>query len=477
MTTPLWTAYEAAAATGGALCARGGDPDRWIAEEWSARGVSIDTRTLRPGEMFVALQDQRDGHDFLGSAFERGAAAALVARAPAQAPDGAPLLIVDNTLDALRRLALAARTRNFGRRIAVTGSVGKTSTKEMLRTALSGVGLAHAADKSFNNHWGVPLTLAALPMNAEFGVFEIGMNHAGEITPLTKLVAPHVAIVTTVAPAHLEFFPSVEAIAEAKAEIFLGVEPGGAAILPHDNEHFDLLMRRAAEAGIDRLITFGTGASADYQLLDRNADGSRQSVRIRARDRELSFSIGAPGAHQAMNALAVVAAGEAAGASAEAICTGLARFGAPTGRGATRKVRVTGGEATIIDESYNANPASMAAAIALLGDSTPAREGRRIAVLGDMLELGPSAPALHAALSGRLQEAAVDRVYAAGGLMRHLWDAVPEAMRAASGATAAEIAPKLLEDVRDGDIILVKGSNASKVSAVISLLENGRKTG
>mgnify|MGYP001572250775 CR=1 FL=1 len=200
MTAGLWTAFEAAAATGGALCARGGDPDRWIAEEWAAGGLSIDTRTLAPGEMFVALSDARDGHEFINSAFERGASAALVARAPENAPDGAPLLIVRDTLEGLRDLARAARLRNFGKRIAVTGSVGKTSTKEMLRAAFSGLGRVHASDKSFNNHWGVPLTLARMPIDSDFGIFEIGMNHAGEITPLTRLVAPHVAIVTTVAP-------------------------------------------------------------------------------------------------------------------------------------------------------------------------------------------------------------------------------------------------------------------------------------
>ena len=227
MSAGLWTAFEAAAATGGALCARGGDPDRWIAEEWAAGGLSIDTRTLSPGEMFVALSDARDGHDFVNSAFERGASAALVARAPENAPAGAPLLIVRDTLEGLRDLARAARLRNFGKRIAVTGSAGKTSTKEMLRAAFAGFGRVHASDKSFNNHWGVPLTLARMPIDSDFGIFEIGMNHAGEITPLTKIVAPHVAIVTTVAPAHLEFFGTVEKIAEAKAEIFLGVAKGG----------------------------------------------------------------------------------------------------------------------------------------------------------------------------------------------------------------------------------------------------------
>ncbi|MEL7486813.1 MAG: UDP-N-acetylmuramoyl-tripeptide--D-alanyl-D-alanine ligase, partial [Pseudomonadota bacterium] len=478
MTTALWTAYEAAAATGGALCARGGDPDRWIAEEWTAKGVSIDTRTLKPGEIFVALKDARDGHEFVPTAFERGAAAALVARAPSSAPDGAPLLIVDDTLDGLRRLAAAARLRNFGKRIAVTGSAGKTSVKEMLRTALGAVGQVHAADKSFNNHWGVPLTLAALPMHAEFGVFEIGMNHAGEITPLTRLVAPHVAVVTTVAAAHLEFFNSVEEIAEAKAEIFLGLAPGGVAVLPQDNAYFQLLRERAEAAGAGTFRTFGEAADADYRLLDYASDGDRGAqIVVATPTQELSLSLGAPGKHQAINALAVIAAAEAVGVDPATAGRALAGHGAPSGRGERRRLRVAGREILVIDESYNANPASVAAALALLGEATPTGDGRRIAVLGDMLELGPEGEALHADLAQNVTAAGVNRLYAAGPLMRRLWDAAPETIRAAAGASASEIAAKLLDDLRDGDIILVKGSNASKVSDLISFLENRRETG
>ena len=237
----LWTAYEAAAATGGALCARGEIQREWVAEDWSASDISIDTRSIKPGEMFVALRDIRDGHEFLRNAFDAGAAVALVTRAPENAPEGAPLLVVNDTLQGLQDLAIAARTRNFGKRIAVTGSVGKTSTKEILRTILRPSGGVHAADRSFNNHWGVPLTLARMPMRADFSVFEIGMNHAGEIEPLSRLVRPHVAVVTTVGAAHLEFFNSVEGIAEAKAEIFTGLAPGGIAVLPFDNPYYKLL--------------------------------------------------------------------------------------------------------------------------------------------------------------------------------------------------------------------------------------------
>ncbi|MEL7489293.1 MAG: UDP-N-acetylmuramoyl-tripeptide--D-alanyl-D-alanine ligase [Pseudomonadota bacterium] len=482
MSEGLWTAYEAAAATGGALCARGGDPDRWFAEEWAASGVSIDTRTIKPGELFVALKDARDGHEFLQSAFDKGASAALVARAPEDAPDGAPLLLVHDTLEGLRDLAAAARLRNFGKRIGVTGSVGKTTVKEMLRTALAVGGEVHAADKSFNNHWGVPLTLAALPMRADYGVFEIGMNHAGEITPLSQLVAPHVAIITTVAAAHLEFFDSVEMIAEAKAEIFAGVVRGGAAVLPIDNEHFPILRQRAEEAGISKLLTFGESADADVRLntYEESPGGARITAALF--DREISYALGAPGKHHAVNSLAVLAACAAAGADVDAAAGALKDHGAGAGRGARQEISIDDGSITLIDESYNANPTSMAAAIALLGAARPRGTGRRIALLGDMLELGPDAPKFHADLAPHLIDAGVDRLYVSGGFMRHLHDAAPAAMRAGAGETLDAVASAILGELQDGDVLLVKGSNASGVSALIGMLERAslekkRKTG
>ncbi|OFX00415.1 MAG: hypothetical protein A3E78_15985 [Alphaproteobacteria bacterium RIFCSPHIGHO2_12_FULL_63_12] len=472
MSAGLWTAFETAAATGGALCARGGDPERWIAEEWAASGLSIDTRTLEPGEMFVALIDARDGHDYVNSAFERGASAALVARAPENAPDGAPLLIVSDTLEGLRDLARAARLRNFGKRIAVTGSVGKTSTKEMLRAAFSAFGRVHASDKSFNNHWGVPLTLARMPIDSDFGIFEIGMNHAGEITPLTRLVAPHVAIVTTVAPAHLEFFGTVEKIAEAKAEIFLGVVKGGAAVLPIDNDHFSLLRRRAAEAGVARILTFGEDARADVRLLSYRGDGARAEIAASVFGETLEFALDAPGRHQAMNALAVIAAARALGVSAARAGAGLAGLGAAVGRGAQSTVRLaSGAEIILIDESYNANPTSMAAAFAVLAQTKPKQGGRRIAVLGQMLELGPQGPALHAGLAQPLLAAGIDALYVAGALMDHLWEKTPPALRAGKAADARALAPTILQALKDGDIVMVKGSNGSKVSEIVAAIK------
>ncbi|MFQ5563150.1 MAG: UDP-N-acetylmuramoyl-tripeptide--D-alanyl-D-alanine ligase [Parvularculaceae bacterium] len=472
MTAGLWTAYEAAAATGGALCARGGDPERWIAEEWAAADVSIDTRSIKPGEMFVALRDARDGHEFIRNAFEAGAAAALVAKAPADAPDGAPLLVVPDTLEGLRDLARAARRRNFGKRVAVTGSVGKTGAKEMLRALLGTAGSVHAADKSFNNQWGVPLTLARMPMASDFGVFEIGMNHAGEITPLARLVKPHAAIVTTIAPAHLEFFSSVEDIAEAKAEIFLGLNSGGTAVLPFDNPHYSLLERRAKAAGAARILSFGEGAGADFRLTERRPADADAAIFATFRGEKVEYRLGAPGAHQALNSLAALAAAYAVDVDPVDAAASLAGLAPTEGRGARTKIALKdGGEALLIDESYNANPASMTAALALLGAAVPARGGRRIAVLGEMLELGETAEALHAGLSEALVASRADRLYVAGALMNALWDAAPAAMRAARAPSASGLLDAVMADLRDGDVIMVKGSNASKVSEIARALK------
>ncbi len=466
----LWTAYEAAAATGGVLCARGGDSKEWLAEEWAANGISIDTRSLKPGDMFVALRDVRDGHEFLQNAFDAGASAALVARAPEDAPDGAPLLVVGDTLNGLQQLAKAARTRNFGKRIAVTGSAGKTSTKEILRGILSPSGDVHAAVKSFNNHWGVPLTLARLPMKAQFGVFEIGMNHAGEITPLTELVRPHAAIVTTVGAAHLEFFDSVEAIAEAKSEIFSGLALGGIAVLPADNEYYPLLKKRAEQSGAAGFVSFGENEGADFQLVSYKSAGNGAQLTINIRGQRRDVLVGIPGRHQATNMLAALAAAEAVGAELDSAIAALALLTPAEGRGARVDISVHGGTATLIDESYNANPASMRAAIGLLGASPVEADGKRIAVLGEMLELGPDSPSLHANLADALVAARVDRVYAAGELMRNLWNVLPASMRGLHAGSAVGLVGPVEDAIGAGDVVMVKGSNASKVSAVARAL-------
>jgi UDP-N-acetylmuramoyl-tripeptide--D-alanyl-D-alanine ligase len=319
----------------------------------------------------------------------------------------------------------------------------------------------------------VPLTLAQLPINCEFGVFEIGMNHAGEITPLTGLVAPHVAIVTTIAPAHLQFFGTLDKIAEAKSEIFLGVEKGGAAVLPRDNSQFPLLKGRAVDAGIRRIISFGEAGDADIRLVDYAHKGDAGRIKATVFGEKIDYELGALGRHQAMNSLAVLAALKALNEPLAPALGALSRFSAAEGRGARRKVRLaTGGEILLIDESYNANPASMAAALALLGAARPHGKGRRIAVLGEMLELGEGAPALHAGLAEPLVAAKVDKLYAAGGLMRHLWDAAPAAMRAERAGAASELIGALIADLGDGDVVMIKGSNASKVSDIVRALEN-----
>lgn len=471
MQADLWTAFEAAAATEGMLCARGEARDDmpYPEESWSARGLSIDTRSIRPGEMFIALKDQRDGHDFVDSAFRAGASAALVSRVPDGLPDNVPLLLVPDTLRGLEAMAAAARDRCFGRLIAVTGSAGKTSTKEMLRAMLSGGARVHAADRSFNNHLGVPLTLAQLPMHTEYGVFEIGMNHAGEITPLTKLVRPHVAIITTVAAAHLEFFNSVEEIAMAKAEIFSGLRPGGVAVLPLDNAHFGLLRREAEKTGVARIVTFGTGAEAEYRLLSCTEDeAGRTLLQVSLAGKEMDIVSGIGGEHQALNALAALAAVDAAGADRAVALSGLAAMAPVDGRGAVFALTIDGKTLRLIDESYNANPASMAAALKQFGQMRGA--GRKIAVLGEMRELGTDSAALHLALADEIKRAGIDLVFGAGDMLRDLTDRLPKEQLGGWAETGEKLEQNLMSQLQDGDAVLVKGSNASGIHRLATAL-------
>ncbi len=471
----IWTAYEAAAATGGMLCARG-EANKAAAlpeESWAARGISIDTRTIRPGEIFVALTDARDGHDFVRNAFKAGAAAALVSRAPKDTPNGAPLLLVEDTLKGLEALAEAARDRCFGRLIAITGSAGKTSSKEMLRAALAPSGKVHAAEKSFNNHWGVPLTLAALPSNTDFGIFEIGMNHAGEITPLSKLVRPHVAVVTTIAPAHLEFFESVAAIAEAKAEIFSGLRRAGTAILPRDNEYFDILAKRAREnsGGGEgaTIFSFGAAERADLRMLEYNQAGNGTFfVKAELFGKTETFCMGMAGEHQAMNALAVLGAVHASGGSLNAAIDALGKMKPVEGRGLPQRLKINQRDILLIDESYNANPASMAAAIRTLGQMNGT--ARKIAVLGEMRELGEASAKLHLSLAENLVAAGIDQVHAAGALMRPMLDALPKKMRGEWAENAVDLTQSIRAALETGDIIMAKGSNASRVSEFVTKL-------
>ncbi len=436
-------------------------------------GLSIDSRSMAKGDAFFAIKgDSRDGHEFVDAALKFGAGLAVVARdRRAQFAAAAPLLIVDDVLDALCDLARAARARSRAKVIAVTGSVGKTSTKEALRLALSADGETHASAASYNNHWGVPLSLARCPASAKYAVFEIGMNHAGEITPLTKLVRPHVAIVTAIAPVHLEYFGTLRKIADAKAEIFLGLEPGGAVVLNRDNRHYRHLARAAAAAGVTRIVSFGASAKAEARLKRLSLHAEVSTVEARILGQDVTYKIGAPGKHLVLNSLAVLAAVALVGADLALAALALDNLKPASGRGTRITLRVPGGSALLIDESYNANPASMSAAIALLGQAPVGNRGRRIAVLGDMLELGSQGVALHRGLVESIEAARVDLVYCSGPLMHALWEALPSSVRGGYAETAAGLEPAVLDAIHAGDAVMVKGSLGSKMGPIVKALE------
>ena len=461
MAEPLWTCREIAAAL------ETSPPE---SDEAHIGGVSIDSRTLTRGDLFVAIKGERfDGHKFVGAAFEKGAAAAIVDHGfEPQSPSHAPLFCVPDTLEALNALARHSRKRASTRVIAVTGSVGKTGTKEMLRTMLSAQAPAHASEKSYNNLWGVPLSIARMPQSAVYGVFEIGMNHAGEITPLAQLVRPHIAIVTWVAPVHIEFFNSVADIADAKAEIFDGFDDGGVAILPADNEHFERLAAHARSKKA-RVLSFGEkGADARLAGFEPAEDGSVVTADILGA--RLTFHIGARGRHLASNALAALTAVKLAGGNVEAAAKALAQFEAPEGRGRSALFEASGGPILVIDETYNANPASMAAALEILGSASRAKFARRIAVLGDMLELGHEAPQFHARLASAIDSNGIDLVFCAGPLMAHLYEKLPQHKRGGWAAASEELRAVVLERVRGGDAVMIKGSLGSRMGHLAEAL-------
>lgn len=465
MDKPLWTIDEVVAAAGGTL--EGGPGG-------ALTGVSIDSRSIEPGEIYVAIKgDVHDGHKFAGAALEAGAGLAIVSRPDESMRGKGPLLVVDDDpLAAMERLGRAARQRSAAQIAAITGSVGKTGSKEMLRHALSKSGSVHASVKSYNNHWGVPLTLARFPKDAQFGVFEVGMNHPGEITPLVDMIQPHVAVITTVAPVHLGQFASVEEIADAKAEIFSGVVSGGTAILNRDNAHYDRLMAAAKATGITRIIGCGEHADADARLLKVALHGSCSCVQADILGEPLTYKLGAPGRHFVENSLAVLAAAKLLGADLALAALSLAETRAPVGRGERCKLYLpSGGTAILIDEAYNANPASMRAALALLAQTNPGDKGRRIAVLGDMLELGENSPVLHEELRGPIDEADVNAVYACGPMMAHLWESLPDGRRGAYAKTSEGLNDTVLQELRAGDVIMVKGSLGSKMIPIVDALK------
>lgn len=460
---PLWSGL----ALVGALRARASGG---LARE--AAGISIDTRTLQPGDLFFAIKGEtRDGHDFVRAAFEKGAAAAVIDEAHALELSGAgQLFVVRDVQQSLESLGQRARERTDAYIAAITGSVGKTSTKEMTRLMLSHFGDTHASAASYNNQWGVPLTLARMPAESRFGVFELGMNHAGEIAALVAQVRPHVAVVTRIAPVHLEYFGSIENIADAKAEIFSALD-GGVAIINRDDGFYERLAAAAA-SNASHVLGFGEAEGADARLLSYELAGEGALVEADILERRLRFRIGAPGRHVAVNALAALLVGAVLDLDVEEAAESLAEFTPPSGRGQREKIATPHGEFTLIDESYNANPTSMRAALELLGGAATGPGGRRIAVLGDMLELGPQAAELHAALADDLIDAGVDLLFTAGPLMSRLSYAAPDSMRAAHRATPLELEEAVLSAVRPGDVVMVKGSNGSRMSRIVSALKS-----
>jgi UDP-N-acetylmuramoyl-tripeptide--D-alanyl-D-alanine ligase len=437
-------------------------------------GISIDSRSIGRSEAFFAITGgNRDGHDFVDAALKNGAALCVVAADKRDRfPKDAPLLVVPAVLEGLRDLARAARARLQAKVIGITGSVGKTGTKEALRLALSREGATHASVASYNNHWGVPLSLARCPEHVAFAIFELGMNHAGEIEPLTRLVRPHVAIVTTIEPVHLEFFPSgIEGIADAKAEIFTGLEPGGAAVINRDNPQYERLRKKAKKAGAARIVSFGENAEADVRVLKFSLHPECSIVQASVLGTEVTYKLGTPGQHLIWNSLAVLAAVKLVDADLALGALALAELKPVTGRGARITLGLPGGTAQLIDESYNANPASMRAALALLGQAAVGPRGRRIAILGDMLELGPDGARLHRELADAVLANNVDVVFCSGPLMHALWEALPSERRGEYAQASSGLESPVLATVLPGDAIMVKGSLGSRMGPLVKALE------
>lgn len=464
----LWTPQALEAATGGRLF---GAPR-------AISGASIDTRTLQPGDLFFAIRgDARDGHDFVADALGRGAGAAVVAQDRAEAfADKGPVLAVpgegaDPVLDAMRAIGQAARARTQAAIVAVTGSVGKTGTKEALRHVLGAQGETHASVASYNNHWGVPLTLARMPGTTRFGVFEIGMNHAHEILPLAAQVRPDVALITTVEPVHIEHFPSLTAIADAKGEIFSGLKPGGVAVINRDNPNYPRLIAHAQASQAGRVVTFGEHPEADVRALRIVLRPDLSVVDAMVMGQPVTYQLGTAGRHTAMNSLGVMGVVHALGADLARAALSLAALRPPTGRGERTALRFEAGEAFLVDESYNANPASIRASLATLAGIETGPRGRRIAVLGDMLELGPTSEDQHRGLAEAVETNGIDLVFTAGARMRHLFEALPVSRRGIAAAESAELVEPLAKLLRAGDAVMVKGSNSIRMGRIVEALK------
>ncbi|MCB1447180.1 MAG: UDP-N-acetylmuramoylalanyl-D-glutamyl-2,6-diaminopimelate--D-alanyl-D-alanine ligase [Rhizobiaceae bacterium] len=436
-------------------------------------GISIDSRDIAPGDAFFAIKGDRvDGHDYANVAAANGAGVLVVSetKLPALGRINAPMIVVQDVLEAMERLGRAARARARARIIAVTGSVGKTTTKEMLRHVLSACGRVHYSPASFNNHWGVPLTLARLPEDADYGIFEIGMNHPDEIRPLVKMVRPHVAIITTIAAAHLGNFSGIEEIAAAKAEIFEGVTDDGHVLINRDNDQFEFLERAATACGIADIHSFGAHVKADFRLVDYQSEGEAATFWAVIGGRTIEVALRAPGRHIAENAVAVLAACSLAGADLDRVVAAFGSVAAARGRGERLRLGAADGVFTVIDESYNANPASMRAAIALLDAARPGEGGRKIAVLGDMREMGDHSAALHAGLSVPLKQSGVTDIWLAGEDMAHLRDALGSDKETVYFSTSDELSAYAVGNVRPGDVLMVKSSNGTGFGRIVAAL-------
>ncbi|RWC78656.1 MAG: UDP-N-acetylmuramoylalanyl-D-glutamyl-2,6-diaminopimelate--D-alanyl-D-alanine ligase [Mesorhizobium sp.] len=473
----LWTSEALVAATDGRPL--GPMPE-------GISGISIDSRSLQAGDAFFAIKGETmDGHDFVTAAIKAGAGVLVVAegKLPSLGRLTAPIIVVEDVLVALEKLGVASRARSQAKIIAVTGSAGKTTTKEALRHVLSAVGKVHASAQSFNNHWGVPLTLARMPDDCDYAVFEIGMNHPDEIRPLVKMVRPHVAIVTMIAAAHLGFFRNLDEIARAKAEIFEGLEPEGAAVLNRDDARFKLLDKMAQAAGVEHVYGFGENARSTFKLVKCELHADHSDIAARISGHDMIARIGAPGRHMVQNVLAVLGAAHLVGADLDKVALALADLSAERGRGKRHVLRhpggptsgqpggpMHGGPITLIDESYNANPASMAAAMALLNATPVTGEGRRIAVLGDMLELGDHSAKLHAALADLIVGTGTRTVFLGGPEMRSLAEALPGDIRTEYRAGVEELKPVLLAALRPGDVVMIKSSKGIGFAKLVDAL-------
>lgn len=461
-TEPLWTGARLIEAMG----ARSQGP-----VSAAVTGASIDTRTLEPGDAFFAIRGERDGHDFVAAALDKGAALAVVDEAHAGAfSANVPLAIVADVLRGMEQAGMARRAELTARVVAVTGSVGKTGTKEALRLVLSRQGKTHAPVASYNNHWGVPLTLTRTPRDVRYGVYEIGMNAPGEILPLARMVQPDVAVITTIQPVHLAAFESLEGIAREKAAIFGGLKAGGTAIINADIPQTGLLRELALAGGAGRVISFGESEEADVRLLGCALKPDVSTANASVMGQAVTYKLGSPGKHIVLNSLAVLAAVEALGADLALAALALGDLTPPSGRGARQVLHAPAGPFTLIDESYNGNPASMRAAIENLGRMPVLGRGRRIAVLGDMLELGETAPELHKGLADAVTGNGIDLVFACGPLMRTLYDALPSHRRGAYAAQASSLEPHVLDAVRAGDVVTVKGSLGTRMGPIVKAM-------